>query len=58
MNLVENLTATHLLERLVQKGTSNSSFTKDIIKKKLSDDDDGIATTNIKVTGFINVWEK
>ena len=50
LNLVENLTATQLLERLVQKGTRNSSFTKDIIKKKLSDDDDGIATTNIKVT--------
>ena len=50
LNLVENLTATQLLDRLVQKGTSNSSFTKDIIRKKLSDDDDGIATTNIKVT--------
>ena len=50
MNLVENLTATQLLDRLVQKGTRNSSFTKDIIRKKLSDDDDGIATTNIKVT--------
>ena len=49
LNLVENLTATQLLERLVQKGTRNSAFTKDIIKKKLSDDDDGIATTNIKV---------
>ena len=49
LNLVENLTATQLLDRLVQKGTSNSSFTKDIIRKKLSDDDDGIATTNIKV---------
>ena len=50
LNLVENLTATQLLDRLVQKGTRNSSFTKDIIRKKLSDDDDGIATTNIKVT--------
>ena len=50
LNLVENLTASQLLDRLVQKGTRNSSFTKDIIRKKLSDDDDGIATTNIKVT--------
>ena len=49
LNLVENLTASQLLDRLVQKGTRNSAFTKDIIKKKLSDDDDGIATTNIKV---------
>ena len=50
LNLVEYLTASQLLERLVKKGTRDSSFTKDIIKKKLSDDDDGIATTNIKVT--------
>ena len=50
LNLVESLTATQLLDRLVQKGSRNSSFTKDIIRKKLSDDDDGIATTNIKVT--------
>jgi len=50
LNLVEYLTASQLLERLVNKGTRDSSFTKDIIKKKLSDDDDGIATTNIMPT--------
>ena len=56
LNLVENLTATQLLERLIQKGTRNSAFTKDIIKKKLSDDDDGIATTNIKVNYSCLQW--
>ena len=39
-----------LLERLVKKGKRNSEYTRELIKKKLTDDDDGIATTNLKVT--------
>ena len=50
VSLVEKLSSTQLLERLTQKGTRDSKFTRDLIKKKLCDDDDGIATTNLKVT--------
>lgn len=50
VNLVEKLTSSQLLERLVQKGTRDSAFTRELIKKKLTDDEDGIATTNLKVT--------
>jgi len=50
VGLVEKLSSATLLERLIQKGTRNSEFTKELIRKKLSDDEDGIATTNIKVT--------
>ena len=38
------------LLRLVRKGKRNSEYTRDLIMKKLTDDDDGIATTNLKVT--------
>jgi len=48
--LVEKLSSEDLLDRLKKKGTRNSEFTRDIIKKKLSDDEDEIATTNLKVT--------
>lgn len=48
--LVEKLSSSQLLERLIQKGTRDSEFTRDLIKKKLIDDDDGIAMTNLKVT--------
>lgn len=51
VGLVEKLSSATLLERLIQKGTRNSEFTKELIRKKLSDDEDGIATTNIKVPG-------
>jgi len=50
VDLVEKLSSKQLLERLTQKGTRDAKFTKDLIKNKLSDDDDGIATTNLKVT--------
>ena len=50
INLVEKLSSSQLLEMLTQKGTRDSQFTRDLIKKKLSDDDDGIATTNLKVS--------
>jgi len=50
LDLVEKLTSDQLLERLVQKGTRESEYTRDIIKKKLNDEGDEIATTNLKVT--------
>ena len=48
--LVEKLSSDQLLERLTSKGKRNSDFTRELIKKKLTDDEDGIATTNLKVT--------
>merc|ERR1712218_703639 len=39
-----------LLERLTLKGKRQPEFTRELIKKKLTDDEDGIATTNLKVT--------
>ena len=48
--MVEKLSSEQLMERLVKKGKRNPEFTQDLIKKKLTDDDDGIATTNLKVT--------
>ena len=38
------------LSRLVRKGKRPPDYTRDLIMKKLTDDDDGIATTNLKVT--------
>ena len=38
-----------LLERLTLKGKRQPEFTRELIKKKLTDDEDGIATTNLKV---------
>eukprot|EP00092_Neocalanus_flemingeri_P029499 GFUD01032032.1.p1 GENE.GFUD01032032.1~~GFUD01032032.1.p1 ORF type:complete len:499 (+),score=143.08 GFUD01032032.1:143-1639(+) len=48
--LVEKLSSDQLLERLTSKGKRNSDFTRELIKTKLTDDEDGIATTNLKVT--------
>lgn len=48
--LVVKLTSQQLLERLTSKGTRQPEFTRELIKKKLTDDEDGIATTNLKVT--------
>jgi len=48
--LVEKLSSEQLLERLTSKGKRDPEFTRNLIKKKLSDDDDGIATTNLKVS--------
>ena len=48
--LVEKLTSEQLLDRLKMKGSRNPDFTRDLIKEKLNDDEDGIATTNLKVT--------
>merc|ERR1711915_761611 len=48
--LVEKLSSDQLLERLTSKGKRNSDFTRELIKKKLNDDEDEIATTNLKVT--------
>jgi len=50
IDLVEKLSSEQLLERLVQKGTRQSEFTRELIKKKLNDEGDEIATTNLKVT--------
>ena len=38
-----------LLERLTSKGKRQPEFTRELIKNKLTDDEDGIATTNLKV---------
>ena len=48
--LVEKLSSEDLIDRLKKKGTRVSDETKEFIKKKLSDDEDEIATTNLKVT--------
>ena len=50
VQLVKKLTSEQLHDRLKEKGTKNKEFTQDMIKKKLCDDEDGIATTDIKVT--------
>merc|ERR1711982_17841 len=44
------LSSDQLLERLTSKGKRNSDFTRELIKKKLNDEGDEIATTNLKVT--------
>ena len=49
INLVEKLTSEQLLNRLRDKGTRQSEFTREMIKKKLVDDGDDIATTDIKM---------
>ena len=41
-----------LLERLTSKGKRQPEFTRELIKNKLTDDEDGIATTNLKVQTF------
>jgi len=48
--LVEKLSSEQLLERLASKGRRESAFTRELIRTKLTDDEDGIATTNLKVT--------
>jgi len=48
--LVEKLSSDQLLERLTSKGKRNADYTRELIKKKLTDEEDGIATTNLKVT--------
>jgi len=48
--LVTKVTASELLERLSSKGTREPEYTKGLIIKKLNDDDEGIATTDLKVT--------
>jgi len=48
--LVEKLSSEQLLDRLVMKGTRQSEYTRELIKKKLNDEGDEIATTNLKVT--------
>jgi len=48
--LVEKLTSDQLYGRLKDKGTREKEFTQDMIKKKLSDEGDDIATTDIKVS--------
>jgi len=50
INLVMKLTAQDLLERLKEKGTREPSYTRNLIKKKLSSDDDECATDSLKVS--------
>ena len=47
---MEKLSSEQLLDRLVMKGTRQSEYTRELIKKKLNDEGDEIATTNLKVT--------
>ena len=42
-----------LLERLTSKGKRQPEFTRELIKNKLTDDEDGIATTNLKVSQIL-----
>ena len=48
--LVKKLTSDQLLDRLKERGTKNKEFTQEMIKKKLNDEDDDVATTDIKVS--------
>jgi hypothetical protein len=48
--LVEKLTSEGLLQRLKQRGSRDAEFTRELIRNKLNDDEDEIATTNLKVT--------
>jgi len=48
--LVEKLTSEDLLDRLKKKGIKPPEYTRELIKKKLTSDDDDIATDNLKVT--------
>jgi len=50
INLVLKLTAEDLLNRLKEKGTREPGYTKNLIKKKLSSDDDECATDSLKVS--------
>jgi len=50
ISLVMKLTSDDLLERLKKKGTREPSFTKNLIKEKLNNDDDDVATDSLKVT--------
>ena len=47
---VENLTHKDLLDQLKRKGQRKPDYTKALIKEKLSDQDEEIATTSCKVT--------
>ena len=49
IDLVEKLTSDQLLVRLKEKGSRKEEFTREMIQKKLVDDGDDIATTDIKV---------
>ena len=49
IDLVEKLTSDQLLARLKEKGSRKEEFTREMIQKKLVDDGDDIATTDIKV---------
>jgi len=48
--MVQKLTSDQLMTRLKDKGTRNKEFTQEMIRKKLVDDGDDIATTDIKVS--------
>jgi len=48
--LVEKLTSNQLYQRMQDRGSREQEFTKDMIQKKLNDEEDDIATTDIKVS--------
>jgi len=50
INIVLKNTADDLLSRLKARGTREASFTRNLIKKKLSSDDDECATDSIKIS--------
>ncbi|CAG9839813.1 unnamed protein product [Diabrotica balteata] len=50
VSLVHKLSSMDLLQRLKSKGAKNVEYTRSIIKEKLSDDGDEIATTSLRVS--------
>ena len=48
--LVDKLSSTDLMNELKKKGKRNPDYTRAVIKDKLSDKDNEIATTSCKVT--------
>jgi len=50
ISLVMKLTSDDLLDRLKKKGTREPTYTKNLIKEKLNNDDDDVATDSLKVT--------
>ena len=50
MYYVEKLSSTDLMDELKKKGKRHSDYTRALIKDKLSDKDNEIATTSCKVS--------
>ncbi|XP_050515482.1 E3 SUMO-protein ligase PIAS2-like isoform X3 [Diabrotica virgifera virgifera] len=50
VSLVQKLSSVELLQRLKSRGSKNAEYTRSLIKEKLNDDGDEIATTSLRVS--------